>query len=126
MLGLRIVLLGAPTSLSRRHHGDRTAPHRRRRHVRRRSSEAGQREHMVWQGIRSQLENGLSFCALVAISPRRAKLRELGGVPRGVRSNDTPPPIPAAGAPPAGPCQELIWQFVPPAASGCKSTGGFR
>jgi hypothetical protein len=29
-----------------------------------------------------------------------------GGVPRGVRSVDTPPPTPAAGAPPAGPWQE--------------------
>jgi hypothetical protein len=37
----------------------------------------------------------------VAISPRRAKLG--GAVPRGMRPADTPPPTPAAGAPPAGP-----------------------
>ena len=44
------------------------------------------------------------------ISPHRAKL---GGVSSGMRSTGTPPPVPAAGAPPAGPWQaELIWQFV--------------
>jgi hypothetical protein len=37
------------------------------------------------------------------LPPRRAKL---GGLPRGMRSAETPPPTPAAGAPPAGPWQE--------------------
>jgi hypothetical protein len=36
----------------------------------------------------------------VTTSPRRAKLGS--GVPHGMRSVDTPPPTPAAGAPPAG------------------------
>jgi hypothetical protein len=46
----------------------------------------------------------------VTISPRRAKL---AGAPRGMlRSADTPPPTPAAGTPPAGPWQELVWQFA--------------
>jgi hypothetical protein len=61
---------------SRQHYGGRSAP--RRRHIRRRSSEAGQREHMVWQGITGG-SDGLSFCVLVATSPHRARL---GGVPR--------------------------------------------
>jgi hypothetical protein len=64
----------------------------------------------TWFGMVSQLEIGLSSCVLVATSPRRAKL---GGVSRGsMRSADFPPPIPAAGAPPAGPWQELVWQFA--------------
>jgi hypothetical protein len=66
---------------------------------------------------------GLGFCVLVAISPRRAKL---GGVPRGMRSADTPPPIPAAVAPPAGPWQELIWQFAGCDLDHTRSHGGFR
>jgi hypothetical protein len=45
---------------------------------------------------------------LVAISPRRAKL---GGLSRGMRSAGTPPPTPAAGAPPAGPWQEPNWVY---------------
>jgi hypothetical protein len=68
------------------------------------SSEVRQREHMVRQGFTRSA--GLSFCFLVAISPRRAKL---GDFPRGMRSADTPPPTPAAGAPPAGPWQEPNW-----------------
>jgi hypothetical protein len=51
---------------------------------------------------------GLYFI-LFTISPRRAKL---GGVTRGMRSAGAPPPNPADGAPPAGPWQELIWQFA--------------
>jgi hypothetical protein len=35
-----------------------------------------------------------------------------GGVTRGIRSAGTPPPTPADGAPPAGPWQELLWQFA--------------
>ena len=45
---------------------------------------------------------------MVTISPRRAKS---GGLPRGMRSADTPPPAPAAGAPPAGPWQEPNWVY---------------
>ena len=44
----------------------------------------------------------------MTISPRRAKS---GGLPRGIRSADTPPPAPAAGAPPAGPWQEPNWAY---------------
>jgi hypothetical protein len=64
----------------------------------------------TWFGWVFTESAGLSSCVFVGISPRRAKL---GGVPRGVRSADAPPPTPAAGAPPAGPWQELVWQFVP-------------
>ena len=49
---------------------------------------------------------GLGPCVLVTTSARHAKL---GGVPRGMRSVDTLPPTPAAGAPPAGPWQEPNW-----------------
>ena len=62
----------------------------------------------TWFGKGSQESAGLSFCVLVAISPRRAKP---GGLPRGMRSADTPPPAPAAGAPPAGPWQEPNWVY---------------
>jgi hypothetical protein len=64
----------------------------------------------TWFGWVFTESAGLSFCVLVAISPRRAKL---GGVRamRTMRPADTPPPTPAAGAPPAGPWQELVWQF---------------
>jgi hypothetical protein len=50
----------------------------------------------------------VSFLETCFISPRRAKL---GAVARGMRSVDTPPPTPAAGAPPAGrgPWQEPNW-----------------
>jgi hypothetical protein len=60
----------------------------------------------TWFGKGPQESAGLSFCVLVAISPRRAKW---GGVPRGMRSVGTPPPTAAAGAPPAGPWQEPNW-----------------
>jgi hypothetical protein len=40
--------------------------------------------------------------------PRRAKS---GGLSRGMRSVGTPPPTPAAGAPPAGPWQEPNWVY---------------
>jgi hypothetical protein len=46
-------------------------------------------------------------------SPRRAKL---GGLPLGMRSVDTPPPTPTAGAPPAGPWQEPNWRIIPAAS----------
>ena len=110
MLGLRVVLLGAPTSLlSRQNYGDRFAP--RRRHIRRRSSEAGQRVHMLRQGF--AVEN---WCEFLCLGCYLAPPRQVG-LPRGMRSNAPLPPIPAAGTPPAGPWQELVWQFAPPAAS---------
>jgi hypothetical protein len=63
----------------------------------------------TWFGKGSQGSAGLSFCVLVAISPRRAKW---GGLPRGMSSADTSPPTtPAAGAPPAGPWQEPNWVY---------------
>jgi hypothetical protein len=52
-----------------------------------------------------------SFCVFfrnLFISPRRAKL---GGLARGMRSVDTPPPTPAAGAPPAGLWQGPNWVY---------------
>jgi hypothetical protein len=83
------------------------------------SAEVDQREHMVrWVFTGSA---GLSSCVLVAISPRRAKL---GGLPRGMRSAETPPPIPTAGAPPAGPWQELVWQFALQRPVGCDIPAG--
>jgi hypothetical protein len=108
MLDLRVVLLGAPTSLAstmvigpQPHHAAATY-----------AGEAPKRASgSTWFGKGSQLEIGVSFCVLVDISLRRAKL---GGVSRGMRSADTPPPIPAAGAPPAGLWQEVVWQFPPP------------
>jgi hypothetical protein len=104
MASLQIVMFGAPTSLASimvigPHHAAVT-------HVGG-SSEVGQREHMVRQGG-SQESAGLSSCVLVDISPRRAKL---GGLSRGMRSVGTPPPISAAGAPPAGPWQEPNWVY---------------
>jgi hypothetical protein len=66
------------------------------------------------KGLRKALQKpafllfSLSFCVLVTISPRRAKL---GGFPRGMRSAGTPPPAPAAGEPPAGPWQEPKWVY---------------
>jgi hypothetical protein len=51
MLNLRVVLLGAPTSLARPAPWWSVRRTPRRRHIRRRSSEAGQREHMARQGI---------------------------------------------------------------------------
>jgi hypothetical protein len=56
----------------------------------------GQREHMVRQGF-----TGKCWSEFLCLGgTRRAKL---GCVPRGMRQADTPPPTPAAGAPPAGP-----------------------
>jgi hypothetical protein len=103
MLGLRVVLLGAPTSLASimvigPHHAAATYV-----------GEAPKRASgSTWFGTRaSQLEIGLCSCVLVAISPRRAKL---GGVPRGMRPAGTlppppppPQPVPPPGAPQSGP-----------------------
>jgi hypothetical protein len=88
---------------SRQHCGDRPAPRRRPSH----KSEVAPKwaSGSTWFGWVFTESAGLSFCVLVAISPRRAKLG--GGWPcpaRGVRSVDTPPPTPAAGRrPPGGP-----------------------
>jgi hypothetical protein len=107
MLSPRVVLLSALTSLASTmvvgpHHAAAT-------HAGEAPNRASGR---TWFGRASQLEIGLSFCVLVAISPRRAKLGGGGGVPRGMRPASTPPPIPAAGAPPAGPWQgPFIWPF---------------
>jgi hypothetical protein len=68
------------------------------------SSEVGQREHMVRQGFTGKCWSEF-LCVLVTTSPRRAKL---WGLTRGMRSVGTPPPTPAACAPPAGPWQEPI------------------
>jgi hypothetical protein len=86
---------------SRQHYGDRSAPRAPPSHT----SEIAPKwaSGSTWFGKGSQEGAGLSSCVLVAISPRRAKL---GGLSRGVRSVGTPPPAPAAGAPPAGPWQE--------------------
>jgi hypothetical protein len=64
------------------------------------------------------------FLSAFFISPRRAKL---GGVTRGMRSTGTPPPppTPAAGAPPAGPWQELSWQFAPQRLVGSMTPRGY-
>jgi hypothetical protein len=101
MVGLQVVMLGAPTSLASimvvgPHHGAAVI------HVGG-SSGCGPAGAHGWFGKGSQESAGLSFCVLVAISPRRAKW---GVLSRGMRSVDTPPPTPAAGAPPAGPWQE--------------------
>jgi hypothetical protein len=97
-MGLQVVLLSAPTSLSSimaigphqaavtRHVGD--------------STEVGQREHLVRQGFTGKCWSEF-LCLGGYLAPPR-QVAEWGGVPRGMRSVDTPPPIPAAGAPPAG------------------------
>jgi hypothetical protein len=54
----------------------------------------------IWFGKSSQESAGLSFCVLVTISPRRAKL---GALPRGMRSADTPPAGPRRWRPAGGP-----------------------
>jgi hypothetical protein len=102
MVNLQVVMLSAPTSLASIM---AIGPHHAavRRHTRRRCIAPKWASGSTWFGKGSQESAGLSFCVLVAISPRRAKS---GGLSRGMRSVDTPPPTPAAGAPPAGPWQE--------------------
>jgi hypothetical protein len=112
MLGLRVVLLSAPTPLASTTHGDRSAP--RRRHICRRSSEAGQREHMVRQDITGSWKL-MSFCVLVAISPRRAKLG--GRDPRDALGRHTPAD-PRRWRPAGGPVAGAGLAVCPPAASG--------
>jgi hypothetical protein len=103
------ILLGAPASLSSimaigPHHAAATyvggAPKRASR--------------STWFG-KVQLEIGLSSCALVAISRRRAKL---GGVPRGMGPAGTPPPVaPHRWRPASGPVAGAGLAVFPPAAS---------
>jgi hypothetical protein len=97
MVGLQVVMLGAPTSLASimaigPHHAAVT-------HVGG-SSEVAWASGSAWFGKGSQKSAGLSFCVLVAISPRRAKLG--GFAPRDALGR-RPSADPAAGAPPAGP-----------------------
>jgi hypothetical protein len=121
MVSFQVVMLSAPTSLASimvigPHHAAVT-------HVGG-SSEVGQREHMVRQGFTGSQESaGLSFCVLVAISPRCAKL---GGLPLGMRSAPAPlrrPPPPLAhhrrarGRSPIG----YVHVLTGSATSGCKS-----
>jgi hypothetical protein len=93
----RIALLGASTSLASivvigPHHA-------RRRHIRRRSSEAGQREHMIRQGIAVG-----NRCEFLCLGGYLAPPRQVGGrAPRDALGRHTPPPVPAAGTPPTGP-----------------------
>jgi hypothetical protein len=94
------VLLGAPTSLVSimvigPHHAAVT-------HVGG-SSEVGQREHMVRQGF-----TGKCWSEFLCLGDYLAAASG-GGVSRGMRPADTPPPTPAAGVPPAGPWQEPNW-----------------
>ena len=98
MVNLQIVMLSAPTSLASimvigPHHAAVT-------HVGD-SSEVGQREHMVRQGFTRKC-----WSEFLCLGDYLAPPRQVGGLPRGMRSADTPPPTPAAGAPPAGPWQE--------------------
>jgi hypothetical protein len=115
MVGLQVVMLSAPTSLASimvigPHHasvihvGD--------------SSEVGQREHMVRQGFTRKCWSEF-LCLGDGVwnqsgSWHRKRLRrhaKPGGSPLGMRSAGTPPPTPAAGAPPAGPWQEPNWVY---------------
>jgi hypothetical protein len=97
MVGLQVVLLGAPTSLASimvigPHHAAVT-------HVGGASSEVGQREHMVRLGIHRKCWS--EFLCLGGYLPCRAK--QVGGdVPRGMRPAATPSPTPAGG-PTGGP-----------------------
>jgi hypothetical protein len=67
------------------------------------SSEVGQREHMVRQGF-----TRTCWSEFLCLGDQLAPSRQVGGfgLSRGMRSVGTPPPAPAAGAPPAGPWQE--------------------
>jgi hypothetical protein len=104
---LRFVLLGAPTSLVRPHHAAVT-------HV----AEVAPKwaSGSTWFGWVFTESAGLSFCVLVAISPPP---RQVGGrAPRdALGRHPSADPRRRAGAPPAGPWQELKWQFTPPAAA---------
>jgi hypothetical protein len=91
---LQVVLLSAPTSLASTmvigpHHTAVT-------HVGD-SSEVGQREHMVRLGIRRKCWSEAFLC-LGGHLPAPPRQVWGGCVPRGMRSADTPPPTPTAGA----------------------------
>jgi hypothetical protein len=81
---------------SRWHYGDRSAP--RRRHIRRRSSEAGQREHVIRQGIAVGSWSGFLFLCLSAyLAPPR---QVVGRAPRDeIGRHPSCPGGPVAGAP---------------------------
>jgi hypothetical protein len=103
MVGLQVVMLGAPTSLASimviaPHHAAVT-------HVGG-SSEVGQREHMVRQGFTRKC-----WSEFLCLGGYLAPPHQVGGLSRGMRSVGTPPPTPAAGAPPAGPWQEPTWVY---------------
>jgi hypothetical protein len=92
---------------SRQHHGGRSAPRRASTAPGVAASHTPEiapkwASGSTWFGWVFTESAGLSSCALVAISPCCAKLG--GGAPRGMRSAGTPPPTPAAGTSPAGPC----------------------
>jgi hypothetical protein len=98
MVNLQVVMLSAPTSLASimvvvPHHAAVT-------HVGG-SSEVGQREHMVRLGIHRKFWSEFLCLGDYLAPPRQVPSGVC--VPRGMRSVDTPPPTPAAGAPPAGP-----------------------
>jgi hypothetical protein len=99
MVGLQVVLLGAPTSLASimvigPHHAAVTHAGG--------SSEVGQREHMVRLGIHRKC-----WSEFLCLGEYLAPPRQVGCVcPAGCARSTPPPPTPAAGAPPAGPWQE--------------------
>jgi hypothetical protein len=102
MANLQVVVLGAPTSLASimvvgPHHAAALSAY---------TSEIAPKwaSGSTWFGKGSQESAGLSFCVLVAISPRRANL---GGLPRGMRALGRHPPADprrwrTAGGPVAG------------------------
>jgi hypothetical protein len=82
---------------SRQHHGDLGPHHAAATHTRRRSSEAAQQEHVVWQGIAAG-NLGLSSYVLVAIS--LAPPRQVGG---GASPAGCARPLPLRRSPPMAP-----------------------
>jgi hypothetical protein len=70
----------------------------------------------TWLDKGSQESAGLSFCVLVAISPRRAKL---GGLPRGPRDalGQRPSAAPRRWRPAGGPVAGADLAICPPTAS---------
>ena len=107
VVSLQVVMLSAPTSLASimavlgPHHAAVT-------HVGD-SSEVGQREHMARQGFTRKC-----WAEFLSLGGYLAPPRQVGGVaPRDAlgRVADTPPPAPAAVAPPSGPWQETNWAY---------------
>jgi hypothetical protein len=103
----RVVLPGAPISLASSRVRTTPPPHTSEKL---RSGPAGARGS-------AKVHSWKLVCVSVSwlLSRPRPTAPSWGGrVPREMRSAEAPPPLPAAGAPPAGPCQELGWQFAPP------------